>query len=853
MKMSDVFSRIVILALLVVSVQTVAAQKRFYIAPDDHTDYFWTADDATYRQSFLTMLDYYLNKMDATQGNPSDRQMRWNCDGSLWMWEFEKNRSAAQFDRFINRIRDGHLSVPLNPLVLVNGGAPAEAVLRGMYYPGLIERRYNVRFPMAIAMENQTFPYGLPSLWAGAGAKYSWKGVCGCASNVNNLQSRDREIYYCGGRDGSRVLMKWHSLFDSNQGYGGYAEAFNPISSITFAENNSTFQAKYPYPIIGAFGRGWDDLQYTSDEFVTIANQNSNANRRIIVSNEEDFFRDFEANYGGGLETHAAAYGNEWDTLVASLAEVSARVKRANEKLRSADSMATLVSLNNPAFMNSRIADRDRAMLNFGLYFEHTWTADGAISRNARANWSRKVEGEITSYVDKLHDDARIELGKQISRDSGEQRFFVFNPLSWTRTDYADLPFRQMRRVRVVDVSTGAEVPSQILRFGNKKILRVAAENVPSIGYKVYEIRSGAGASFSNAATVNGNTIENEFYRLTLANDGAIVSLIDKTRNNRETVRTINGRVLNDLGGNRTGRMTIENAGAASVTLRAISSSPLEHTTRVTFYRNSNRIEIENQITQNFGDVKTWSFSFDINSPDVWHEEVGAVIRGKLLSNGGHYSPKNARYDWLTMNHFADLSDGAANNFGVTVSNADAYFMKLGESGSNALDTTTPQINVLSGGQTDGANLGIPNQGGDSFFRQKFALQTHAGFNQTDAMKFALAHQNPLIAGLIEGTGTQNRPFPSNNYSFVQISNPNVLLWTLKPAEDGISRGIVARVWNQSNSSLNYNLGLGRTILSAEKLTHIETFIENANVSGGQLNANINQQQIQTHLLKIGN
>ena len=842
------------IGLLAVIVQTTAAQpKRFYIAPDDHTDYFWTADDVTYRQAFLTMLDFYLNKMDATQNNPSDQQMRWSCDGSLWMWEFEHNRSAAQFDRFINRVRDGHLSVPLNALVLVNGGAPAEAVLRGMSYPGLIERRYNVRFPMAIAMEDQTFPYGLPSLWAGAGAKYSWKGVCGCATNVGQLGSRDREIYYCGGRDGSKVLMKWNSLFNGNQSLGGYAEAFNALGSINFADTNAAFQAKYPYPIIGAFGRGYDDLQYTSDEFVGIAQQNSNADRRIIVSNEEDFFRDFEANYGSGLETNAAAYGNEWDALVASLAEVSARVKRSTEKLRTADALAALVSLNNPTFMNSRINERDRAMLDFGLYFEHTWTADGAVPRTTRANWSRKVEGEITAYVDKLHDDARVELGRQISRDGGEQRFFVFNPLSWTRTDYADLPFRQTRKVRVFDVATGAEVPSQILRFGNKKILRVAAENVPSVGYKVYEIRSGAGAVFSNAATTNGNTIENDFYRLTLAGDGAITSLIDKTRNNRETVRSINGRVLNDLGGNRSGRIIVENAGAASVTLRAISSNPLEHTTRITFYRNSNRIEIENQITQNFGDVKTWSFSFDINAPDVWHEEVGAVIRGKLTTNGGHYSPKNARYDWLTMNHFADLSDGAANNFGVTISNADDYFMKLGASGTNNLDTATPQINVLTGGQIDGASLGIPNQGGDGFFKQRFALQTHNAFNQTDAMKFALEHQNPLTAGLIEGTGTINRPFPANVFSFVQISNPNVLLWTLKPAEDGISRGIVARVWNQSNAPVNYNLSLAQSISSAEKLTHIETFIENAVVSNGQLNANINQQQIQTHLLKLNN
>lgn len=851
----------VVAALLLVSfsVQLAFAQKRFYIAPDDHTDYFWIADDVTYRQSFLRMIDYYLDKMDATAGNPSDQQMRWQCDGSLWMWEYERNRTAPQFERFIGRIRDGHMSVPLNALVLVNGGAPAEAVLRGMYYPGMIERRHNVGFPMAIAMENQTHPYGLASLWAGAGAKYSWKGVCGCATEVTQLENRDREIYYCGGRDGSRVLMKWHSLFfnpvlsSANKNFGGYSEAYDPLASIQFAESNTNFQAKYPYPVVGAFGRGWDDLEYTSDEFVTVAQQNTTPNRRIIVSNQEDFFRDFEANYGGQLETHAAAYGNEWDALVASMAEVSARVKRSTENLRTADALAAIVSLNNPAFMNSRLTERDRAMIDLGLYFEHDWTADGPIARNVRANWSRRVEGEITSYVDKLGDDAKTELGKQISRTGNDRRFFVFNPLSWTRTDYADIPLRPGQKIHVVEVSTGQEVPSQIVSYGNQRFLRVIAENVPSVGYKVYEIRSGAGAVLTATANAAGNVIENGFYRLTVANDGAISSLVDRSRADREVVRPIGAKLVNDLGGNRTGKVTVENAGPVSVTLRAVSSSPVDHTTRVTLFRDLNRVDIDNRITENFGDVKTWSNSFEIGSPDIWHEEVGAVIRAKLLAQGGHYSPKNARYDWLTMNHFADISDGAASNFGVTVSNRDAFFMKLGNSSLQSLDTATPQINVLAGGQIDGPALGIPNQGGDSFFLQRFALRTHGLFDQTQAMKFSLEHQNPLVTGMIEGIGTIARQLPETSYSFLQISDPNVLLWAVKPAEDGVSRGIVARVWNQSDLPKNYFLGLSVPIPSADRVTHIETFIQSANVSGGQLSAAINQQQIQTHLLKFAN
>ena len=52
---------IAVFAVLLLLVSGVSAQKRFYVAPDDHTDYYWTADGNAYRQAFLTMTDYYLD------------------------------------------------------------------------------------------------------------------------------------------------------------------------------------------------------------------------------------------------------------------------------------------------------------------------------------------------------------------------------------------------------------------------------------------------------------------------------------------------------------------------------------------------------------------------------------------------------------------------------------------------------------------------------------------------------------------------------------------------------------------------------------------------------------------------
>ncbi len=821
-----------------------AQTKRIYIAPDDHTDYMWTLDEEGYRQAFIEMLDYYLNQIDVTAGNPSASQARWNCDGSFWLWIYQHNKTDAEFTRLINRIRDGHISAPLTTLVSTYGGTPAEAVLRGMYYSGTLERKYNLRFPMAVAMENQTLPFGLGSLWAGAGAKYSWRGICGCATAVVNPGDRERDIYWWSGFDGSRILMKWNTLF-GNTSLGGYAEARDPVAAVSLVDNDGTFKSRYPYSVIGAFGKGHDDAKTFTTEFVTAAQQLSNANRQVICSNEQDFFQDFETTHGSSLPTFNASFGNEWDLYCASMAEVSARVKRSVEKLRSAEALATLVSLQNSAFMNSRTVARDQAWVDLGLYWEHDWTADGPVSRQARGDWQRRLAGEIESYVNTLQTDAATAMSGLIKKNSSNPRFYAFNSLSWARTDVADLLYSDPNPVFVVDVATGLETPSQIVTINGQRFLRVLAYDIPPVGYKIFELRSGAGNGFPNAATVNGGVIESDRYRLTVANRGAVTSFIDKTRSNREFARNVNGRFINDLGAG-SGTLQVENAGPVSVTLRADASGPLNHTSRITLIRDKDRVDLRNDITQNFSDVQTWGFGFNLDSPDVMHEEIGSVIRARLTTAGGQYSPRNARYDWLTLNHFADLSAGGG--IGITLSNADCYFMKLGNSSASTLDANTPLISPLAGGQVDGAGLGIQNQGGDTSFTQRFALQARSAYDQAAAMRFALEHQNPLVTALV--TGNSSSAYPETAYSFVNISNPNVLLWSLKPAEEGISGGIIARTWNLSGSAANYLLQLAQPIISATRTTHIETNLPDAvTVSNGTLQGAASAQQLQTFRL----
>ncbi|MBC7845629.1 MAG: glycoside hydrolase [Flavobacterium sp.] len=835
-------SKLILYFLLVIIMpgELFAQQKRLYIANDDHTDYMWTANEAKYDSAFVKMLDYSLLQIDSTKNFPSNFQARFNCDGSLWLKKYQKYRSDKQFNKLIAAIKSGHISSPLNMLVNCYGAQPTEAVIRGMYYAGRLERQYNLRFTMAGAMENNTLPLGLSSLWAGSGAKYSWKGIGGYGSQLSYeiREKRPHQMYRYNGLDGNGVLMKWYNYNEKTAPpLGGYAECrlnikyknlgddFKQVIN-TLDKHCDTISAKstYPYNIGGAFGFGHDDLDtYVSPAYINAAKNGSNTERSVRVSNEEDFFIDFEKHYPN-VPAQAVSFGNEWDLLPASMNETTARMRRATEKMRSAEALATLVSLKNKNFMKETQNARDKAWESYGMYWEHNWTADGPVSRKARADWQIETQEKVTAYVDTLLNLSIKKMGSHIKVD-GDSSFFVFNPLSWNRNDIADLEYNGAYPVKVIDKVTGKEVTSQLITKNGKQFLRILSQNIPSVGYKVFEIKKGSPKVKSMAATVENEYISNNFYKLRFSRSGVITELTDKLVN-RQLIKHTDGKYANDLGTNDVNdgvKITIENAGPVSVTLKAVSTNPVLHTTRITLYADSPRIDIENTIQENFGDLKTWAFSFDLNNPTTRHEELGAVLIDKLEKNGGHYANSIARYDWQTFNHFANLGE---NNYGITLSNLDCSFFKLGNSTIHSLSETSSQINALAGGNTDkkledGGILGILNQNGQKNFLYHFAISSQQGnFDAVKSMKFALEHQNPLVTGTITGA---NNDFHSKSFSLLNANNENVLLWSIKPSEEGIENGIITRFWNFSNKEVSPKIQFNTPLKSAFQTSHIET------------------------------
>jgi alpha-mannosidase len=114
-------------------------------------------------------------------------------------------------------------------------------------------------------------------------------------------------------------------------------------------------------------------------------------------------------------------------------------------------------------------------------------------------------------------------------------------------------------------------------------------------------------------------------------------------------------------------------------------------------------------------------------------------------------------------------------------------------------------------------------------------------------MKFALEHQNPLVTGAVTGGSS----LPEEAYSLLALDPPEVLLWSLKPAEDGWGEGIIARLWNQSDQPVHFSLKVsGVRVEQARVLTHIETPLRPAILQEGILTERLSANQIGTFSLQ---
>lgn len=146
--------------------------------------------------------------------------------------------------------------------------------------------------------------------------------------------------------------------------------------------------------------------------------------------------------------------------------------------------------------------------------YEYSWN-DEFIAANGFSNVLRSSVGAVSEYLD--------------TRGKGRS-VVVYNPVAHVREDVVEIEMEYdnvPESVSVFDYK-GKKVPSQVIGQNDNKLRIIFLASLPSVGFGVFDVRETGHSSEKGTLSVTENSLENDYYKVTLATNGDIVSVYDK-------------------------------------------------------------------------------------------------------------------------------------------------------------------------------------------------------------------------------------------------------------------------------------------------------------------------------------
>jgi alpha-mannosidase len=250
----------------------------------------------------------------------------------------------------------------------------------------------------------------------------------------------------------------------------------------------------------------------------------------------------------------------------------------------------------------------------------------------------------------------------------------------------------------------------------------------------------------------------------------------------------------------------------------------------VRVYKGVQRIDFESKIVNNDTFVRyRVLFPTSIQSGHRFDEIPFAAIE------------RPAQHEFPAQN-WMDWSDG---NHGVALLN-------IGLPGSNVSDGTlmvslmrSARINEYSGVGLGSSDLGL-EVGQQRTFH--YALVPHAGsWRDARLYQAGLEFNRPLLVRPLE----QHPGKLAKTWGLLKVSSPNVVLSSLKPAEDG--KGLIVRVYEAAGKpAANINIQFASGVQAASEVNLMEDEIQPLVVKGDSIQFDLRAFEIKTFRLQMG-
>ncbi len=432
----------------------------------------------------------------------------------------------------------------------------------------------------------------------------------------------------------------------------------------------------------------------------------------------------------------------------------------------------------------------------------------------------------------------------------------VNNPVAVKRRDAVQAHVKLIHNANFIKVldKGGKEVPSQIIKKSGKEFDIVFIADVPSVGYKVYDVQTSEKPySKSSDLKVTLHTLDNEKYRVIFNKNGDIASITDKKLNKELLSAPIKLALLHNIGElnypswemrkedidgepyafANTPEFEIAENGAARISIkitRHAESSKIIQTVSLT--SKGETIRVDNFI--DWQERRTllkaqFPFSFG-NSEATYDLGLGTIKRTNNAEN---------LYE-VPAQKWADITEKSSES-GISILSESKYGWD--KPSDNTLRLTC--IHTPAGAFTKDARQDLQDIGRNIF---SFGVFSHKGDVGSSTQLEAEMFNKKLTAFQ---TSSRRKGTLGDSFSLLKISSKGALIRAVKRAEDG--EEIIVRINEGTGREIkNTKLSFFTDIVSAEEVYSSEERRRNAKVSDGSLIFSLKPFEIKSFKLKLG-
>lgn len=780
-----------------------------FLVPHVHLDVGYTDYQAKVSAIQSRILD------EAIDLNEKHPDFRFSTDGEWNLEQFLHSRTSAEQRRIIQAIKDRKIYIPAQSSNLLTGFPTAETLIRSLYPSADFSRVHGTAFDYANITDVPSYSWSYASILAAAGVPYFFAGSNNDRAPVL-LQGHLNEStpYWWEGPDGGKVLMWYSRHYMQMQFLFGL-----PPLTQTGEEVLPLFLQMYQHPGYHAdaaiiFGTQVENTDLFPQQ-AELADQWNTlyAYPHIEYSGFHDALANIAGQFGKDISTVRGDGGPYWEDGIGSDAFYAA-IERENEsRAPSAEKLATISTLVNPRLAVNR--DQLNSMwANMVLMDEHTWASWNSVSDpdSDEANEQLRVkDSRATAAADLQGDILRSSMAALAdSIAAGVDNLVVFNTLNWKRDGEVTIDLD--KGIEIADRATKQAMPYLVLHEGpNFRTVEFRTTDVPAVGYKVYELRN-AHSSEPPPRKTESKILESPFYRVELdAASGSIRSIYDKQLN-KELVDTNSpwrfGQYLYVSGGDEEPNSILQYRAvspkpqlhlhpAGDGRIIAVEQTPwgwlaelessTENTpeirTEIRLFDGEKKIELIENLEKKSELKKEavyFAFPFAMTHPQFQYEiQNGVVDPAKDMYPG-------AGHEWFSVQHWVSVQqDGVS----ATVMPLDASLVTLGDINRGEWPTSFGQRpgNIFSYVMNNYWHTNYrAAQGGHFQFR--YVITSAAGTDAPALSRMAWEEMTPMETDQIRSQDKAldlPRPLNGNESSFLSVEDPDLLLDTWKPAEDG--------------------------------------------------------------------